>query len=178
MPYEFFEHRHRFAVWAAARATQRGFATVEMLRDALEASGIEGFVLDPNSLATDEMAFDRHHRDWCRAIMGFLSEKKLANVTFGRAAKLVAVYLKSMIILGSGATSSLAAVAHPPIDRILLRNLASSDIKSSYKPRWRTTNWTTLDEPSYYALISQLKGVLARGEPFWKLEQYWTVIDD
>jgi hypothetical protein len=39
-----FEHRHRFAVWAAARAAQRGFVTVEKLRDALEATDIVAFV--------------------------------------------------------------------------------------------------------------------------------------
>jgi hypothetical protein len=29
-------HRHNFAVWAAARAAQRGFTTVENLKAALE----------------------------------------------------------------------------------------------------------------------------------------------
>jgi hypothetical protein len=42
--YDVFEHRHRFAVWAAARAAQRGFVTVEKLRDALEATDIVAFV--------------------------------------------------------------------------------------------------------------------------------------
>lgn len=107
-----------------------------------------------------------------------LAEKGIANVTYGRAAKLVAVYLKSMIVLGPDGPSSLASIAHPPIDRILLRNLASSDVTSPHKSNWRTTTWTTLDEQSYYALISQLRGVLAKSEPFWKLEKYWTVTND
>jgi len=40
MPYDLAEHRHRFAVWAAARAAQRGFTTVKNLRAALQAADI------------------------------------------------------------------------------------------------------------------------------------------
>ncbi len=178
MDYEPFDHRHRFAVWAAARAAQRGFAPVEVLRAALEATDIVHFVRDPASVQVDERAFEAHHRRWCTAIVEFLAEKGIANVTYGRAAKLVAVYLKSMIVLGPDGPSSLASIAHPPIDRILLQNLASSDVASPHKSEWRATTWTTLDEQSYYALISQLRGVLAKSEPFWKLEKYWTVTND
>ena len=175
--YKTFDHRHRFAVWAAARAAQRGFATVEALRGALEATDIVEFVRDPTSLGVDDTAFETHHRRWCKAIVNFLEEKGLPNVSYGRAAKLVAVYLKSMIVLGPDGESSLGSAAHPPIDRILLQNLASSDITSPHKAGWRTTTWTTLDEQSYYALVSELRSVLAENEPFWKLEKYWTVTE-
>lgn len=47
MHYDVFEHRHRFARWAAARAAQRGFATTETIVDALDATRIRDFVSDP-----------------------------------------------------------------------------------------------------------------------------------
>jgi hypothetical protein len=68
MPNDNFEHRHRFAVLAAARAAQRGFANVDTLRDALESTDIKVFVADPASLTVGQAKFDERHREWCRAI--------------------------------------------------------------------------------------------------------------
>ena len=176
MSYDLFERRHRFAVWAAARAAQRGFATVEDLRDALEATNLRQFVTDSSSLNIDAAAFEVQHRSWCRSIADNLSEKGVANATFGRAAKLVAVYLKSMIVLGPHAGSALATIVHPPIDRILLQNLGmSAETQSEHKKAWLTASWTLLDEASYYSLLSQLRTVLGRSDPWWLLERHWTV---
>ena len=170
MSYDLFEHRHRFAVWAAARASQRGFTSVDVLREALERSDIVRFVQNPESLETDEIAFLAHHRSWCTAVVERLQNRGIANVSYGRAAKLIAVYLKAMIVVGPHATSSLASVAHPPIDRILLQNLPSSDVASPNKSKWRVTTWTTLDAAGYYALVSELREVLAKNGPLWPLE--------
>jgi len=179
MPYDLFEHRHRFSVWAAARATQRSFTSVDNLRDALDNCGIANFLRNPDALTTDQPAFKEQHKIWCRSIVDFLKNRDIAKVTYGRAAKLVAVYLKSMVILGKNANTSLASVAHPPIDRILLQNLSRApEIQSHHKKRWRTINWTELDEQSYYDLISQLHDCLKTGEPFWSLERFWTVTND
>ena len=179
MNYDLFEHRHRFSVWAAARAAQRAFASVEDLRDALESTCIKDFVHDPSSRNADAAQFEARHREWCRSIVGVLKEKGLANATFGRAAKLVAVYLKAMVVVGPDSESTLAAVVHPPVDRILLKNLAkSAEIDSPYRSRWRTTSWTTLDEDGYYELVAQLRSVLSDSEPWWMLERHWTVTND
>lgn len=179
MPYDLFEHRHRFSLWAAARAAQRGFTTVENLRDALENCGIANFLRNPDALNTDESKFEKHHKIWCRLIVGFLKNRNIDKVTYGRAAKLVAVYLKSMIIIGPYAGTLLSSVAHLPVDRILLQNLSrAAEIHSQHKRTWRTINWTELDEPSYYDLISQLRSCLRDGEPFWSLEKFWTVTND
>jgi len=175
MPYDHFEHRHRFAVWAAARAAQRAFARVEVLRDALEQTDIRQFVADRGSLVTTGEEFDPLHSKWCNAIVGHLSRQGVPNATYGRAAKLVAVYLKSMIVLGEHAASSLARVAHPPIDRILLRTMATSaEVESRHKARWRRVAWTTLDEAGYFELLQQLRETLPPESPWWRLEQYWT----
>jgi hypothetical protein len=178
MDYDAFEHRHRFSAWAAARAAQRGFASVVVLRDALQGSGIVEFVRNPATLNCDATGFDAHHRRLCTKIISLLLRQVRAEVSYGRAAKLVAVYLKSMFVLGPAGSSSVACVAHPPIDSILLRNLAASDKGTAKsRARWRTTRWTRLDRRAYFRLIGELRKILPPGAPFWTLEQYWTVTE-
>jgi hypothetical protein len=179
--YDIEEHRHRFAAWAAARATQRGLTSVEHLCQALNSSGLRKFLAKCDTKSVDETAFDRHHGKWCRAIVRYLRNAgiKPKHVTFGRAAKLVAVYLKSMIVLGPGFGSALCRVAHPPIDSILLFNLTRSpEVVSPHKHEWAALRWTSLEEPGYYRLIKQLRDILAPGEPFWMLERFWKFTDE
>ena len=174
--YTRFEHRHRFSVWAAARAAQRGFkgGSVDALTAALESCGVSVYLSTSESLDTSQRKFDRLHRQWCRRIMKHLSGCGVQDATFGRAAKLLAVYLKSMVVIGSGARSNLAKTAHPPVDRILLRELArADDIEHPNQRAWAQVNWTELGEKEYYTLISQLRSCLKRGEPMWHLERYW-----
>ena len=127
MIYDLAEHRHRFAVWAAARAAQRGFTSVERLRGALEATSIQSDLRLPATLALRAASFDEMHRAWCRSTCATLSRCDVKNVAFGRAAKLVAVYLKTMVLMGGDWDTPLARCMHPPLDRILLQALASSD---------------------------------------------------
>jgi hypothetical protein len=176
MPYEIDEHRHRFSVWAAARAAQRSFADVDTLRKALERCGIVEFLETPNSDDLDPSRFDMLHRQWCMKIVDSLREAGIPNVTFGRAAKLIAMYLKSVVVLGPRSGTALARFAHPPIDSILLRNLAASnDVNSKHKSEWAKIKWTKLNDEGYYELVKQLRQILGPEEPFWKLERFWTV---
>lgn len=122
--YELFEHKHKFSVWAAARAAQRGFTNVDNLREALENCGVIEFIKDPASFEINEDEFRNCHTVWCNQIIDYLTRKGVKNSTFGRAAKLIAVYLKSMFIVGGAAQCNLAKIAHPPIDRILLQNIS------------------------------------------------------
>jgi hypothetical protein len=176
MSYGIFEHKHNFAVWAAARATQRAFTTIENLKEALENCGIVEFLKTPESLNTGKEQFNDLHRNWCRSIVEHLRKRGVKNATFGRAAKLVAVYIKSMVVVGGFHDCTLARVAHPPIDRILLQNLANSPIApSKQKMEWKEIKWTQLDEDRYYKLLQQLSSCLQKHEPMWSLERYWTV---
>lgn len=100
----------------------------------------------------------------------------VANATYGRAAKLIAVYLKAMVVTGPGSKTALARVAHPPIDRILLKNICQAGhLESPHKKEWGVVNWSKLDAKGYYRLIGQLRVCLKDGEPMWMLEKYWTV---
>lgn len=179
MDYDHFEHRHRFSVWAAARATQRGFTSVANLRDALKRCEVHDYVKKMASASIDAKRFKQLHRGWCRSIIDHLQSVPVHKVTFGRAAKLVAVYLKSMIVLGPSFDTDLARVAHPPIDRILLQNLAKEEgISAEQRARWKGINWTVLDENSYYNLVDELRAVVPEHEPFWMLERHWTVTNE
>ncbi len=101
--YDMAEHRHRFSIWAAARAAQRGCrgCDTDTLRHALENSGIREFLKTANFHGLNEERFDKLHRQWCTSITNFLKAKRV-DVRFGRAAKLVGVYLKSFAVLGGG----------------------------------------------------------------------------
>jgi hypothetical protein len=181
MTYDLHEHRHRFSVWAAARAAQRGSkgAKLERLRDAVENCGIIRFVRDgiPTKITDEE--FEQLHRVWCRSIINFLRTKHLTDFAYGRAAKLIAIYLKSMVILGPGLNSALARAIHPPIDSILLKRISKcEDIHSSRKAEWKLTKWTKLNEQEYYQLILELRQSLSNGEAFWMLERFWTVTEE
>src|SRR5262249_33057939 len=108
-----------------------------------------------------------------------LNDAKVNKVTFGRAAKLINVYMKAMVMLGPNSTSALSRVAHPPIDAILLSNIARSpDINLADKLGLARLRWTALDEQAYYHLINRLRPILDQDEPFWLLERHWTVTDE
>jgi hypothetical protein len=83
-----------------------------------------------------------------------------------------------MIVVGPYATSRLASVIHPPIDRMLLARVTTLEIGLVRMSKWRHTSWTSLDKRRYYMLIADLRAVQPEGEPFWKLEEYWTVTLD
>lgn len=174
MSYSEFKHRHNFAVWAAARAAQRGFTNVETLRDALEATTIQSFVSSPH---TTEPEFERKHKEWCSCICRFLEGKKVKNVTYGRAAKLVNVYLKSMVVLND-LSGEAAKLIHPPIDRILLKNIAKIDTIGKFEKNiLNAIKWTKLKEAEYFDLVKLLKHINGP-RPFWLIEEYWTVVDE
>jgi hypothetical protein len=191
MAYEIDKHRHNFAVWAAARAAQRGFsAKAETLRNAIEGCGVVEFIKSGKLYDIDVARFDTIHSQWCTSVVNFLEKARIPKVSFGRAAKLVAVYLKSVIILGGGHTTAFARVCHPPLDAMLLSNLAKSkdaillaklaksDVTSKQKRAWAKVPWTQLNAEQYRALIIQLRQAVAPDEPFWKLERFWPITND
>lgn len=174
MKYTLEEHRHRFATWAAARAAQRAFTTSKNLIAALESCGVRQYLAKHLEDKIDTDKFCRLHKKWCEDIVANLKKARVKNVTWGRAAKLVAVYLKSMVILGAGSNSPLAHFAYPPVDHILLNNLAGCEkLQSQHQAAWGRIKWTKLDKKCYYQLIDQLRLCLPHGEPFWALEKHW-----
>jgi hypothetical protein len=175
MTYDIFTHRHKFAVWAASRAVQRGWkdAKVSCLREAIEECGVREVINDVDSFPTTSQAFELLHSQWYHSIQNHLANNGVA-ASYGRVAKLLAVYLKAMVVIAGLEKTPLAYAIHPPIDRQLLQTLAGTKHISDF----RYISWTQLEEEQYYGLIHVLRQLLKQGEPFWMLEEHWPVTDD
>lgn len=178
MAYTIEEHRHRFGLWAAARSAQRGLngGTIEVLCSAIEKSGLLEIVQGHQTeWPSDAITFDAAHRRWCNAICEEFRQRIGALLLYGRAAKLVAIYLKSTVINAGFEESAFAKVIHPPIDRILLQNLAK-DVRfaASHRKLWRSVSWTMLDEDRYFELIDSMRSAGLDEDAFWKAERYWS----
>ena len=176
--YSLGEHRHRFACWAAARAASRKLAggSNRAMRIALEDSALPGVLLGPPQRWPQSAAeYDRAHSRWCGDVVSSLHGQGVETATYGRAAKLVAVYVKAMIVCGGEAESALGQVAHPPIDRLLLQALArQSCFPSQLRQEWRRTSWTTLDVDGYDEVILSLREAGLDYQGFWRAERWWS----
>ncbi len=171
MTYDFNEYKHRFAVWAAARAVQRGFATTSLIRDAINSSGLRKFAETENPVTQEQ--FDNLHHAWCEEIIKTINTKIITRIgrgtkcSYGRAAKIVAIYLKTSVILVLGSNAEKSLIIHPPLDSILLAAIA----KDPQYAALRSKNWTTLDETQYWEIVRLLRN--HRLGFNWKLEELW-----
>lgn len=175
--YTIAEHRHRFAAWAAARASQRGLrdGKVECFVSAIVDSGLRDAVEAPASLPTSASEFDIWHVKIAEKIVASMS-KRCAGVTYGHAAKAIAIYLKSMIVLGTGKPEEFVSVLHPPIDDILLKTITrDSTLSKRIRALCKSTKWTQLNADSYAQLIFALRDEGLDKPQFWNLERYWTI---
>jgi hypothetical protein len=166
MQYTLSEHRHRFAIWTAARSVQRSWTTTLNISQVIQSTQLHEFVNDYNNLS-EQSEFDEMHRNWCDQM---IKEFRLLNVTasYGRVAKVIAVYFKTSIIIGADSSDSKIKFIHPPIDRILLRNLPTNvnEFKSI-----RQLNWTQLDQQNYWLIVETIRGKLGMFD--WRLEMLW-----
>ncbi len=173
--YSEFEHRHRFAAWAAARAAQRGLSngSVEVLTEALETSGLKRLLED--GLAgwpTSKEDVDRRHPEWCGAVAAAL-ERRGVKTAYGRIAKLINVYFKAMLVTGPLVSSDFAKHCHPPIDSLLLKRLSREDAYKQYHALWKKAAWTKLGPEEYEAIIKSFRDAKLDEPVFWKIERYW-----
>src|SRR6476646_5584451 len=116
--YDLFEHRHRFSMWAACRAAQRGLrgGNVSVLCRAIKEGRLRELVANPSTWPTNGAAFDELHREIARTMIASMKQDGLSELSasYGRAAKLIAVYLKSMVVIGPDTGSDFAKIIHPP----------------------------------------------------------------
>ena len=103
--------------------------------------------------------------------------KKVKGGSYGRAAKLIAIYLKSMIVVQNN-TNSLAEIVHPPIDSLILKKISGDEsLNHPRRAYWKNIKWTLLDEKNYKQLIMEFRQVY-EGRPLWHIEEYWTIEDN
>ena len=178
--YSIIEHKHRFAVWAAARATSRGAARqgisldVELSQELICNVGLRDYIADPGWLPRVE-DIDAAHLEW-RDKMIVESGRDGKSLTHGLAAKLINIYLKSVFLCGGFHQHSKVAALHPPIDRLLLDKLARKNV-GGHRHFWRAMHgrgWTRFDSDEYLSVISKIRNVMG-GRPLWEIERYWPV---
>ena len=161
------EHVHRYAVWTAARAVQRSFAKTEKIKNAIEKSGLREAV--KSSAWTDENTFDSFHEVCANKIMEAFKNENIPDVSYGRAAKIIAIYLKTTVIVASSGADKRCEFIHPPVDRILLSGLCKLDgLRNINKDPW-----TQLSQEKYWGIVNMVR---KSNRAFnWKLEYYWDI---
>ena len=161
MKYSIDKHIQVFATWTAARAVQRAFTTTIKIMAAIDKTELVRF--SKLNIRTPE-DFEDFHRKCANKIMLALKKEKCS---YGRASKIIAVYLKTSVIIPLNGNGKLCTLIHCPIDRILLANIAKKQKLNHLK----IIVWTKLKEEEYWKLIEELRSIdLA---PNWKLEKYW-----
>jgi len=177
--YDYKEHLHRYGVWTAARA-QRAFMTTAHIKQALDKIDLkrEAFGL---SMDMDASAFDEWHVKICNNLQSELriistesyKPKKGKKVEFGRAAKIVNIYLKTTVVIPNCEKDdcNLIQVIHPPIDAILLKCLANCERKILSKEQGLIT-WTNMKQEVYTSIIDKLREHFQQSS-LWKAEACW-----
>ncbi|MGI9192088.1 MAG: hypothetical protein ACR2IL_08185 [Chitinophagaceae bacterium] len=174
--YNITAHIHQFAVWTAARAVQRNFTTTENIKKVIEKTQLYDLIDNP------EIAYDNYelfHDKCAKKIITSFNKLKDKNgnellATYGIAAKIIAIYIKTAVIISNKGKKELSKVAYPPIDRILLTNL-----KKDY-PEIKKLSWTKFDRTQYLETINIINKIKAdkKLKAYWEIESYWTPTDD
>ena len=175
------DQRFHFAAWAAGRAYGRGGKglSVPAAINGLSKPEIKKLANGLQELPKSRDDFDAAHDQWCQMVVKSFGP----GLTYGRAAKLVNVYLKALFLPDFGREAVDDPVQtellfrtnfiHPPIDRILLDTLAKAD--TSNAKAWRelcSLGWTRFDQLQYHDVIKLITKKTS-GE-LWRIEEYWT----
>jgi len=165
MGYSLREHKHRFAIWTAARAVQRSWTTTLNISKVITSVNLLDFVSTYQSLS-NQKEFDALHSNWCEQM---IKEFKVLNIkaTYGRAAKIIAIYLKTSIVICEETDNDKLRLIHPPIDRILLKNLPNNKELMSIKK----LSWTQFDKESYWQVVNTIREQFGYFD--WRLESLW-----
>lgn len=173
-PYTIQDHKHRFAAWAASRAAStkgcrfKVITGIEILERGSFTPRFEslGVLPEPSDI-------DNVHKEWRLALIDAAKDRRVA-FTHGVAAKLINVYLKALFVCGGNHEDPRVKALHPPIDALLLRELAAKNIGGSAR-EWRrfgTMRWSKLDSSEYQAVIDCIRHAIP-GRPLWEIESHW-----
>ncbi|WP_343669085.1 hypothetical protein [Chitinophaga sp.] len=167
MPYTFNDHRHRYAIWTAARAVQRNFSVkIEDIKVAVENANLRGYVEGCSSSSRND--FDFFQKASAASIIDTLENKNIQNASYGRASKIIAVYLKTALVLCNNAACQKSEVIHPPLDRILLQKLSKEVHGLQMLAKY---NWTMLDSDNYWKIVELVRSKV--GWFNWRVEEFW-----
>lgn len=175
MSYTMEEHQHRLAAWAASRAASvKGCRfKVNLGFRILEDSGFTASFSSPASLPSPKN-MDRKHGEWRGVVIG-VAERQGLKFSHGVAAKLINCYLKVRFVCAGQHQHARVKSLHPPIDEVLLKELAKRDIGGFGKQwrRFRQERWSRFDSSTYESVIDHVRRSLPTGAPLWKIEAHW-----
>lgn len=176
--YDLAEHRHRFAAWAASSAARQSPKCRFSVKEGfalLEESGLRMVGSSPDRLP-EPGDFDLAHGEW-RGTLCSVARRLLGNpnsvFTHGVAAKLINCYFKALFTCGGHESHRRARGIHPPIDRLLLMELAAKDV-GGLRPFWREyahKGWSNFESGDYENVIKKLR--LVGGDDLWRVEEFW-----
>jgi hypothetical protein len=174
-PYTIETHQHRLAAWAAARAASASPVcrfSVENSVSILDAAGFDAGFSAPEMLPEPDCC-DRTHREWRKAVIAAAAKQDLL-FTHGIAAKLINVYLKVRFVCGGHHKHARVKCLHPPIDALLLTQLAAENFggHASQWRKFRNKRWSRYDSETYQNVIDLIRQSLPN-QPLWKIEEHW-----
>jgi hypothetical protein len=169
------EHKHRFAAWAASRASSvKGCRfKVEKGKSILDNSSLKQ-ISNIDALPNPE-DFDKKHKEWRMEIIELAGKQGLNNFTHGIAAKLINIYLKTIFVCGGFHDNVKVMAIHPPVDEILLKGLAKENVGARRKV-WieaRKNRWSKFNSSQYEKVIINIKDSLPKNTGLWSIEEYW-----
>ncbi|WP_431512123.1 hypothetical protein [Variovorax sp. DAIF25] len=197
MSYDIEEHRHRFAVWTAGRAYARGgtgggysMANAKWLIETSQLRMFGTLSKLPEPEAIDAFVHERIAAliDVSRSMTYSKAAQKDESLpfvcTYGRAQKLVNIYLKTTIVCSQAHDDPAVSALHPPLDRVLLEALTAlpgkepSSVSTEFAKAIRAAKrqhgvrWTSFDKSAYVTYIDAIK-LLQKGQPLWAVEEHW-----
>ncbi|RMV72211.1 hypothetical protein ALP05_102096 [Pseudomonas caricapapayae] len=195
--YDIYEHRHSLAVWGAGRAYSRQGPghTIAMAKHLIEKSGL-GAINTADHLPPSEKMSDFIHERiqavidvsqgvyYTKRTKGEPDAREALVCTYGRAQKLVNMYLKIKIVCAGYHDHPHVKNLHPPLDAVLLEAFNSSieiDHKSDLKvfrsklaiAKALGKAWTKFDRSTYDAYIAAIR-IFQGGQPLWAVERLWS----
>ena len=112
---------HNYARWATRAAVNRGpVSSKSDVNRAIDCIIDFAYVLDESRGPIEKADFDDWHHQQVRKLLGEFRHKKL---TYGWAAKMIAMYLKTTCYLSCFGRPGLNDAIHPPIDNNLVDEL-------------------------------------------------------
>ena len=174
--YTIEEHKHRLASWAAASAAASSpLCRFEVRKGVaiLEASGFNACFSSPEQLPACDQR-DAVHRNWRKAVIDAAREDGLV-FSHGIAAKLINCYLKARFVCGGFHDDDRVKALHPPVDEVLLKELADKDVGGHAKVwrAFRNKRWSKFDSETYEGVVALIRESLLPDEDLWKIEKYW-----
>ncbi len=166
--YSFSEHREYYAAWAATRSVGILFKDVQKFKvyRSLLLSQVENSLLENQFNSRKE--FDVWHRSMVERIVK-IARKEGIEFSFGRAAKVLAIHIKTLHII-PGKRTDLVKFAHPPIDRTVL----TTGLPSECRRDKTNLSFTKFSREQYSKVFKCLESNLLRPtDPRWKIEVRW-----